>query len=141
MVKLLSVKELQAKVAQMEADKATLPLKHQAADDAEKKALLERLTRPSRLSDEEVVEKATMIINRAVENGLMSVQVFRFPHHLFTDNGRAINRAEPGWEKRSVAFPRRSSTFGNGDSSRSATTSIPRSSTIGEEWRVTSAQR
>ena len=27
---------------------------------------------------------------------MTSVQVFRFPHHICTDNGRAINQAEDG---------------------------------------------
>jgi hypothetical protein len=106
MAKLLSVKELQAKIAQAEADKATLALKHQAAEEAEKKALLDRLTKPSGLTDDEVAEKASLIINRAVENGLMAVQVFRFPHHLCTDNGRAINQVEPGWENTLTGIPK-----------------------------------
>ncbi len=106
MAKLLSVKELQARIAQAEADKASLALRHQQAEEEEKKALLERLSKPSGLSDDEVAEKASIIINRAVENGMMSVQVFRFPNHLCTDNGRAINQAEPGWEKTLSGIPR-----------------------------------
>jgi hypothetical protein len=106
MAKLLSVKELQAKIAEAEAAKAAAALRHQEAEEAEKKALLERLTKPSGLSDDEVAERASAIINRAVENGLMSVQVFRFPHHLCTDNGRAINQAEPGWERTLTGIPK-----------------------------------
>jgi hypothetical protein len=106
MAKLLSVKELQAKIAQAEADKASVALRHQQAEEAEKKALLDRLSKPSGLTDDEVAEKASIIINRAVENGLMAVQVFRFPHHLCTDNGRAINQAEPGWENTLSGIPK-----------------------------------
>jgi len=106
MAKLLSVKELQAKIAQAEADKASLALKHQTAEEAEKHALLERLSKPSGLSDDEVADKASVIINRAVENGLMSVQVFRFPNHLCTDNGRAINQTEVGWESTLAGIPK-----------------------------------
>src|SRR5258708_5611452 len=106
MAKLLSVKELQARIAQAEADKASLALRHQHAEEEEKKALLERLSKPSGLSDDEGADKASIIINRAVENGLMAVQVFRFPHHLCTDNGRAINQAEPGWEKTLSGIPK-----------------------------------
>jgi hypothetical protein len=40
------------------------------------------------------------MVNRAVESGLMSVQVFRFPHEVCTNNGRAIHEAEEGWERR-----------------------------------------
>jgi hypothetical protein len=106
MVKLLTVKELQAKIAEAEGAKATLALKRQQAEEHEKAELLERLTKPSGLSDEEVMEKASIIINRAVENGLMSVQVFRFPHTLCTDNGRAINQGEAGWETTLTGIPK-----------------------------------
>ena len=105
-MKLLSVKELQAKIAEAEGAKASAALKAMHAEEEEKRALLERLTRPSGLSDEEVMEKASIIINRAVENGQMSVQVFRFPHSLCADNGRAINQAEAGWEKTLTGIPK-----------------------------------
>jgi hypothetical protein len=106
MAKLLSVKELQAKIAEAEAAKAAAALRHQEAEEAEKKALLDRLSKPSGLNDDEVAERASVIINRAVDNGLMSVQVFRFPHHLCTDNGRAINQAESGWEDTLTGIPK-----------------------------------
>ena len=105
-MKLLTVKELQAKIAEAEGAKASAALKAMQAEEEEKRALLERLTKPSGLSDEEVMEKASIIINRAVENGQMSVQVFRFPHSLCSDNGRAINQAEAGWEKTLTGIPK-----------------------------------
>ncbi|SEN93947.1 hypothetical protein SAMN02990966_00607 [Rhodospirillales bacterium URHD0017] len=106
MVKLLSVKDLQAKIALAEGEKAAAAMRQHNAAEEEKKALLARLTKPSGLSDDEVAEKASIIINRAVENGLMSVQVFRFPPSLCTDNGRAINQAEPGWENTLTGIPK-----------------------------------
>lgn len=106
MVKLLSVKELQAKIAEAEGAKASAALRAHEAAEAEKKALFERLSKPSGLTDDEISEKASVIINRAVENGLTSVQVFRFPHHLCTDDGRAINQAEEGWEKTLIGVPK-----------------------------------
>ena len=105
-MKLLTVKELQARIAEAESAKASAARKAQHAEDEEKRALLERLTKPSGLSDEEVMEKASIIINRAVENGQMSVQVFRFPHSICTDNGRAINQGEAGWETTLTGIPR-----------------------------------
>ena len=105
-MKLLTVKELQAKIAEAEGAKASAALKAMHAEEEEKRALLDRLSKPSGLSDEEVMEKASIIINRAVENGQMSVQVFRFPHSLCSDNGRAINQAEAGWEKTLSGIPR-----------------------------------
>ena len=105
-MKLLTVKELQAKIAAAEGAKASAAMKAMQAEEEEKRALMERLTKPSGLSDDEVMEKASIIINRAVENGQMSVQVFRFPHTLCTDNGRAINQGEAGWEKTLSGIPR-----------------------------------
>jgi len=69
-------------------------------------ALLDRLARPSGLSDDEVMEKAAIIVNRAVESGMTSVQVFRFPNHVCTDNGRAINQVEEGWETTLPGIPK-----------------------------------
>jgi hypothetical protein len=96
---MLSVKELQAKIALAESAKASQALKAQQAEDAAKAELFDRLSKPSGMSDDEIMAKANIVISRAAENGLMSVQVFRFPNHLCTDNGRAINQQEPGWEK------------------------------------------
>ena len=106
MAKVLSVKELQQKIALAEAAKASAAMKAHEAAEKEKQELLDRLTRPSGLSDDQVVEKASIIINRAVENGLTSVQVFRFPHTICTDNGRAINQAEAGWEQTLTGIPK-----------------------------------
>ena len=106
MVKLLTVKELQAKIAEAEGAKASAALKRHQAEEHEKAELLDRLTKPSGLSDDEVMEKASIIIERAGENGLMSVQVFRFPHTLCSDNGRAINQGETGWETTLTGIPK-----------------------------------
>jgi hypothetical protein len=103
---MLSAKELMAKIAKVEGEKASKAMKAHEAAEAEKQALLDRLARPSGLSDDEVMEKAAIIVNRAVENGMTSVQVFRFPNHVCTDNGRAINQAEEGWEKTLTGVPK-----------------------------------
>lgn len=106
MTKILTVKELQQKIALAESAKASAALKAHEAAEHEKRELLDRMTRPSGLSDDEIVEKASIIVNRAVENGLTSVQVYRFPHTLCTDNGRAINQAEQGWENTLTGVPK-----------------------------------
>ena len=98
-MKLPTAKDLQAKIAQVEGEKASAAMKAHAAAEAEKHAFLDRISKPSGLTDDQVLEKASHIINRAVENGLTSVQVFRFPNHLCTDNGRAIDQGEEGWQK------------------------------------------
>lgn len=105
-MKILSAKELMARIARAEAEKASAALKAHEAAEAEKHELLERMRRPSGLSDDEILEKAAVIVNRAVENGLTSVQVYRFPHTLCSDNGRAINQAEAGWETTLTGVPK-----------------------------------
>ena len=106
MVNILSARELRIKMAEEEGRKASAALKAHAAAEAEKEALLHKMRVPSGLSDDEVIEKASIIVNRAVENGQTHVQVYRFPHTLCTDNGRAINQAEAGWEQTLTGVPK-----------------------------------
>ncbi|HLG49921.1 MAG TPA: hypothetical protein VKY24_27020 [Reyranella sp.] len=103
---LLSAKDLQAKIALAEGEKASAAAKAHATAEAERQAFIDRISKPSGLTDEQVLEKASHIVNRAAENGLTSVQVFRFPNHLCTDNGRAIDQAEDGWEKTLTGIPK-----------------------------------
>jgi hypothetical protein len=94
-----TAREIQRQAALQAAEKAEQYDRLQAAAAAEKRKLIERLSKPSGLSEDEKVELAATVIRRAVHNGLTEVQVYRFPHTLCTDNGRAINQQEPGWEK------------------------------------------
>jgi hypothetical protein len=94
-----TAKEIQRRAALQAAEKAEEYARLQATVGAEKRKLIEKLSKPSGLSEDEKVELASTIIQRAVRNGLSEVQVYRFPHTLCTDNGRAINQQEPGWEK------------------------------------------
>jgi hypothetical protein len=90
---------IQKQSALKEAEKADQHTRRLAAAEAEKRALIEKLSKPSGLSEDEKVKLASTVIQRAVRNGLTEVQVYRFPNSLCTDNGRAINQQEPGWEK------------------------------------------
>jgi hypothetical protein len=94
-----SAKDIMQKIALAEAEEASKQMRVRAEADAEKKALLDQLTKPSGLSDEEAIARAIKIIERATKNRLTEVQVHRFPNQLCTDKGRAINQQEPGWEK------------------------------------------
>src|SRR5437773_11597875 len=91
--------QIRKEAALKEAEKADEYARVTAAAEAEKRALIERLTRPSGKSEAEKIQLASTIIQRAVRNGLTEVQVYRFPNTLCTDKGRAINQQEPGWEK------------------------------------------
>jgi len=101
-----SARALMEKIALAEAEKASEEMRRQANEEAEKKALIERLTKPSGLSDEQVMQKAAAIIERAAKNGLTEVQVYRFPNTLCTDRGRAINQQEPGWHTTLTGIPK-----------------------------------
>ena len=94
-----TAKEIRRQTAIKAAEKAEQYARLQATVEAEKRKLLEKLARPSGLSEDEKVQLASTVIRRAVRNGLTEIQVYRFPHTLCTDNGRAINQQKPGWEK------------------------------------------
>ena len=100
-----SAADLKKKIAVAEAEKAAEFTRKKAAADAEKQALLEKLEKPSGVSDEERLKRAAAIINRAVSNGLTEVRVGQFSNQLFTDRGRAINQQEPGWENTLTGLP------------------------------------
>ena len=101
-----SAKEIQKQAALKEAAKAEEHAKRQAAAEAEKQALIDRLHKPSGLTEDEKVQLASTVIQRAVRNGLTEVQVYRFPNSLCTDKGRAINQMEKGWEKTLTGIPK-----------------------------------
>jgi hypothetical protein len=98
--------QIQKEAALREAEKAEEYTRRAAAAEAEKNALIERLSRPSGKSEEEKVQLASTIIQRAVRNGLTEVMVYRFPNSLCTDKGRAINQQEAGWENTLAGIPR-----------------------------------
>ena len=93
-----TAKEIQKQAALKEAEKADQDARRLVAAEAEKRALIERLSKPSGLTEEEKIQLASTVIQRAVRNGLTEVQVYRFPNSLCTDKGRAINQLERGWE-------------------------------------------
>ena len=101
-----SAKDFMKKIALAEAEEASKQVRQHAEAEAEKQALLDRLRKPSGVSDEEAIQRAIKIIERAVSNGLTEVQVYRFPNQLCTDRGRAINQQEPGWEKTLTGVPK-----------------------------------
>jgi len=101
-----NAKQIRTEAALKEAEKAEQYARLAAAAEAEKRALIDRLNRPSGKSEEEKVQLASTIIQRAVRNGLTEVQVYRFPNSLCTDKGRAINQQEPGWQNTLTGIPK-----------------------------------
>jgi hypothetical protein len=101
-----SASDIMKKLALAEAEEASKQARQFAEAEAEKQALLDRFKKPSGLSDEEAIQRAVKIIERAVSNGKTEVQVHRFPNQLCTDKGRAINQQEPGWENTLTGVPK-----------------------------------
>jgi uncharacterized protein (DUF1778 family) len=101
-----SAKDLMRKIALTEAEKASEDKRNRSVAEAEKTALIEQLSKPSGVSDEEGIRRAVTVIERAASNGLTEIQVFRFPNLLCTDRGRAINQQEAGWEKTLTGVPK-----------------------------------
>jgi hypothetical protein len=107
-----TAKEALEKLTLAEAKKASEALHQKQKLEVEKKALLDRLSKPSGIADEEAFARAAAIIERATNNGLTEVEVLRFPNALCTDHGRAINNAlEPGWENTLIGLPKEMYSF------------------------------
>ncbi len=101
-----AARDVMKQIALKEAEKATAAMRETSAAEAEKTALLERLSKPSGVSDEERLVRVAAIVRRAANNGMTEVLVGRFPNALCTDHGRAINQAEPGWERTLTGLPK-----------------------------------
>jgi hypothetical protein len=102
-----SAKQARERLALAEAEKATEALRQKQLAEAEKKDLINKLSKPSGISEEEALKRAAAIIERAVNNGLQEVEVLRFPNALCTDHGRAINNnLETGWEDTLTGLPK-----------------------------------
>ena len=103
---LLTAQQMMEKLSLAEAQKAAEAERRRAAAEAEKKALIDKLSKPPDITEEERIKRAAAIIERAVANGMTEVQVMRFPNSLCTDHGRAINQGEPGWERTLTGLPK-----------------------------------
>ncbi len=101
-----NAKQIQKEAALRDAEKADEYVRRATIAEAEKQALIERLSKPSGLSEEEKVKLASTVIQRAVRNGMTEVMVYRFPNSLCTDRGRAINQQESGWEATLTGIPK-----------------------------------
>jgi len=101
-----TAQDMMKEIALKEAEKASAAAREFTAADAEKKALLEKFSKPSGVSDDERLARVAAIIRRAAANGLTEVEVGRFPNEICTDRGRAINQRESGWEKTLTGLPK-----------------------------------
>ncbi|HKQ87821.1 MAG TPA: hypothetical protein VJS43_13740 [Candidatus Acidoferrales bacterium] len=82
-----SAKEVMQKIALAEAEEAEKQARMLAEAQAEKQALIDQLSKPSGMSDEQAIRRGVTIIDRAVRNRMTDVEVIRFPNQLCTDKG------------------------------------------------------
>jgi hypothetical protein len=101
-----SAKDMMKEMALAEAAKAAEEARHRATEEAEKKAFLDQMEKPSGVSDEEAIRRGMNMVKHAMKAGLTEVQIHRFPNALCTDHGRAINQMEPGWEGTLTGVPK-----------------------------------
>src|SRR5690348_9119733 len=100
-----TAREMQRQAAINDAEKAERYTQNLVAGEAEKRALIEKLSKSADLSGDEKVALAANIIRRAVQNGLGEVQIYRFPGSLCTDRGLAIKQHKDGWETTLTGIP------------------------------------
>jgi uncharacterized protein (DUF1778 family) len=105
-VQLPSAGDFAKKIALAEAEEAASEARAQRQAEQQKKEFLEQLQRPSGISDDEAIARALKLIEGAVQSRRTEVQVYRFPNTLCTDNGRAINQIEPGWQSTLTGVPK-----------------------------------
>jgi hypothetical protein len=98
--------DMRKEIAVAEAEKAAAEMRKREDAEAEKKSLIDHLSKPSGVSEEEGIKRGANIIRRAVNAGMTEVQVYRFPNQLCTDRGRAINQMEAGWEQTLTGVPK-----------------------------------
>jgi hypothetical protein len=101
-----TAKDLMKQIALKEAAKAAEARHLGSLEAEEKKALIEKFSKPSGVSNDERIKRAAAIIKRAADNGRTEVEVGRFPNLLFSDRGRAINQQEAGWENTLIGLPK-----------------------------------
>jgi hypothetical protein len=100
-----TAKDVMEKLAAARLEESKKEAQREARLAAERKAQLDQLRAPSGVSEEDAIRRAVLKIERAVSNGLVEVQIYRFPNQLCTDCGRAINQQEAGWPDTLTGVP------------------------------------
>ena len=134
--------DVMIRIAEAQAEKAAAHDRQKAAEHAEKEALIKKLSQPSGLSEEDKVKLAATVIKRAIDNGLLEVQVYRFPNaHLHRSRTRHQSGGA-GLGKDADRYPEGDLfTSGTTISVRKVTKSAIRSSNFRAACQATSALR
>lgn len=95
---------LRRQIAEREAEKAAAEARERMAAESAQQKWVDSLRNPVIAPDAE--ERLARRIATVVAQGRTEFEALRFPKELTTDNARAINQAEPGWENTLTGLPR-----------------------------------
>lgn len=95
---------LRARIAEREAEKAAEAARERMATEAAQQKWIESLRRA--VIPPDIEARLARRIALAASQGRIEFEALRFPKDLTTDNARAINQAEPGWEKTLTGAPK-----------------------------------
>jgi hypothetical protein len=104
MANLPDPKALRLQLAQREADRAAEEARKRAAADAEHQGWVDALKADH--VPPGAIDRLSRRIAIAIEAGQQEIELLRFPNDLTSDRGRAINQAEPGWERSLLGIPK-----------------------------------
>lgn len=104
MTGLLSAEDLQRLVARHEVEQMQQEHYVRSAAQEAKRARMDLLRQRRELTPE-MVQRALQRWKSAASQGVMEVELLRFPSELCTDEGRAINNGDADWPRTLVGVP------------------------------------
>jgi hypothetical protein len=105
----MSASDLRTYMTEMQSAKAMKSVDGMDKAGQARDALIKRLAEPIDLTPErlkEIVQPLKTKLRAAAERGQTELMVMRFPNALCTDQGRAINNADPSWPETLTGRPR-----------------------------------
>ena len=101
-----SAADLKRRMAERQTAKAAEELQHMREQEEKQKAVIEEFHKPPARTPDQLMQLVMTLVDRAAESGQTEVQVYRFPHDLCSDRGRAINNFDADWDKTLQGRPR-----------------------------------
>ena len=98
--------EIRRMMREHEQAKLAEAARKQREEDEKKKAMMDIFHQPLTAPPQDLIARAAPLVRAAAERGATEVLIYRFPNELCTDNGRAINNGEAGWEETLTGRPR-----------------------------------
>lgn len=98
--------EIRRMMHEHEQAKLAEAARKQREEDEKKKAMMDIFHQPLTAPPQDLIARAAPLVRAAAERGATEVLIYRFPNELCTDNGRAINNGEAGWEETLTGRPR-----------------------------------